>query len=168
MQLIARHEGAAVLPGKREYGRATLRVSAPPAAARSAAADLFHGFDPGDDITVWCSHGDHVDEPPPGFVTLAATADLPVAAFRARSRPLYGVQFHPEVAHTPRGQEIVDNFLFRVCGCRADWTPGAFVAEVGGADPPTRWAMRRSSAGSPAAWTRRWRRRWCTGPWATS
>ena len=130
MQLIARHEGGAVLPGKREYGRATLRVSAFHADGGAGGADdLFHGFDAGDDITVWCSHGDHVDEPPPGFVTLAATADLPVAAFRARARPLYGVQFHPEVAHTPRGQEIVNNFLFRICGCSGDWTPGAFVAE---------------------------------------
>ena len=129
MQLIARHEGGAVLPGRREYGPATLRVAAPPEHGDGPAGDLFHGFDPGDDIAVWCSHGDHVVEPPPGFVTLAATADLPVAAFRARSRPLYGVQFHPEVAHTPRGREIVENFLFRICGCSADWTSGAFVAE---------------------------------------
>ena len=149
MQLIAQHEGGRVVPGKREYGRAHLRVTgkrhdpgqAPTPAtgagtARTSAIrttphgnDLFHGFDPADDITVWCSHGDHVDEPPPGFVTIAATGDLPVAAFRARARPLYGVQFHPEVAHTPRGQEIVDNFLFRICGCTPDWTPGAFVAD---------------------------------------
>ena len=127
MQLIARHEGGAVLPGKREYGRASLRVTEPEPDA--GGGGLFHGFDPGEDVTVWCSHGDHVDDPPPGFVTIAATADLPVAAFRARSRPLYGVQFHPEVAHTPRGQEIVDNFLFRICDCAADWTSGAFVAE---------------------------------------
>ena len=131
MQLIARHEGGAVLPGKREYGRASLRVTPAEAQTRTGETGrgLFHGFDPGDDVTVWCSHGDHVDEPPPGFVTIAATADLPVAAFRARSRPIYGVQFHPEVAHTPRGQEIVDNFLFRICGCSADWTAGAFVTE---------------------------------------
>ena len=156
MQLIAQHEGGRVVAGKREYGRASLRVTDPagtptddpatnPAAAPPAdpavaptatpapdpthPGDLFHGFLPGDDITVWCSHGDHVDEPPPGFVTIAATGDLPVAAFRSRSRPLYGVQFHPEVAHTPRGQEIVDNFLFRICGLGPDWTSGAFVAE---------------------------------------
>ena len=129
MQLIARHEGGAVLPGKREYGRASLRVTEPELDAGGSGGGLFHGFDPAADVTVWCSHGDHVDEPPPGFVTLASTADLPVAAFRARSRPLYGVQFHPEVAHTPRGQEIVDNFLFRICDCAADWTSGAFVAE---------------------------------------
>ncbi len=159
MQLIAQHEGGRVVPGKREYGRASLRVMEParedgagpgadgasgaPGTDRAAHAgidrasdigtaprtDLFHGFHPGEDVTVWCSHGDHVDEPPPGFVTIAATGDLPVAAFRARSRPLYGVQFHPEVAHTPRGQEIVDNFLFRICGCSPDWTAGAFVTE---------------------------------------
>ena len=127
MQLIARHEGGAVLPGKREYGRASLRVTE--SEPDAGGGGLFHGFDPGEDVTVWCSHGDHVDDPPPGFVTIAATADLPVAAFRARSRPLYGVQFHPEVAHTPRGHEIVDNFLFRICDCAADWTSGAFVAE---------------------------------------
>ena len=142
MQLLARHEGGTVVPGKREYGRATLRVHRVHRADRAdrahdptdADGGLFHGFgtdsdaDP-DDTVVWCSHGDHVEEPPPGFDVLASTADLPVAAFGARGRPLYGVQFHPEVAHTPRGGEILANFLFRVCGCRADWTPGAFVAE---------------------------------------
>ena len=137
MQLIAQHQGGRVVPGKREYGRASLSVLDPGGPVRGDThaqphgdhPDLFHGFQAGEDVTVWCSHGDHVDEPPPGFVTIAATRDLPVAAFRSRSRPLYGVQFHPEVAHTPRGQEIVDNFLFRICGCSADWTPGAFVAE---------------------------------------
>ena len=138
MQLIARHEGGTVVAGKREYGRASLRVldqrerrfgTDDPADPDANPADLFDGFRPGEDVTVWCSHGDHVDEPPPGFETIAATRDLPVAAFRSRSRQLYGVQFHPEVAHTPRGQEMVDNFLFRICGCTSDWTPGAFVAE---------------------------------------
>ncbi len=130
MQLIAQHRGGRVVPGRREYGRATLRVSRPDAAPGPAPASrLFHGFRPGEDVTVWCSHGDHVDEAPPGFATIAATRDLPVAAFRSDSRRLYGVQFHPEVAHTPRGQEIVDNFLFRICRCSADWTAGAFVEE---------------------------------------
>ena len=141
MQLIARAEGGAVAPGKREYGRARLRVhdtdglfagfeaaqapnASPPAAQAPQAGD-----DLVDDV-VWCSHGDHVDEPPPGFVATASTADLPVAAFRAKNRPLYGVQFHPEVAHTPRGDEIVSNFLFRICDCVPGWTSGAFVADA--------------------------------------
>lgn len=121
MQLLAHAEGGAVVPGKREYGRAHLRIHDP--------GKLFQGFEGGDDVVVWCSHGDHVDEPPPGYVTLASTSDLPVAAFRASDRPLYGVQFHPEVAHTPRGDEIISNFLFAVCGCEASWTPGVFVQE---------------------------------------
>ncbi len=122
MQLLAQSEGGRVMPGKREYGRALLRI------AEGESCELFHGFRPGEDIPIWCSHGDHVDDPPPGFVTVASTDDLPVAAFRAPGRFLYGVQFHPEVAHTPRGQEILENFLFRICRCSADWTPPAFVA----------------------------------------
>ena len=145
MQLIARAEGGAVAPGRREYGRADLRVH--------EADGLFAGFGAGDEraddllgepgseaggeargdgeaVVVWCSHGDHVDELPPGFVATASTADLPVAAFRAVDRPLHGVQFHPEVAHTPRGGEIVANFLFRICRCVPGWTSGAFVAEA--------------------------------------
>ena len=123
MQLLAHHGGGRVVPGKREYGRAALRI-----VESETEGGLFDGFRPGEEVAVWCSHGDHVDEPPPGFATVGATADLPVAAFRSRSQPLYGVQFHPEVAHTPRGQEIVENFLFRVCGCTPDWTSGAFVS----------------------------------------
>ena len=121
MQLLAHAEGGVVVPGKREYGRASLSVD--------VDDGLFHGFAAGEEVVVWCSHGDHVDEPPPGYVTVAATSDLPVAAFRAADRPIYGVQFHPEVAHTPRGDEIIGNFLFRICGCAGDWTSGAFVAE---------------------------------------
>ena len=123
MQLLALDAGGAVRPGSREYGPAVLRV-------REPGDDLFHGIPPGEPLQVWCSHGDHVDAPPPGFLTLASTADLPVAAFRRAGRPVYGVQFHPEVAHTPRGGEILRNFLFRVCGCSGDWTPGAFAVEA--------------------------------------
>ena len=123
MQLLARSRGGTVVAGKREYGRASLHLSEP-------EDGLFHGFRTGEDITVWCSHGDHVMVPPPGFVALGSTADLPVAAFRAADRPLYGVQFHPEVSHTPRGNEIIHNFLFRICACSGDWTPDALVAEA--------------------------------------
>jgi len=119
MQLIAYVNGGRVVPGRREYGRAELEVG--------KGGDLFEGFGEGERATVWASHGDHVEEAPPGFTALAATADLPVASFRADDRPIFGVQFHPEVAHTPRGDEIVANFLFRICGCEPDWTAGSFI-----------------------------------------
>jgi len=125
MQLMAHHSGGKVHPGTREYGRADLTVTN----AAADAADLFEGFDPAESTRVWCSHGDHVDAPPPGFVALASTATLPVAAFRHETLPLFGVQFHPEVAHTVRGEEILSNFLFRIAGCEPTWTPGAFVGE---------------------------------------
>ncbi len=122
MQLIAHLEGAKVHRGKREYGRAELSVS--------SDQGLFAGFDASEGTTVWCSHGDHVDEPPAGYERLASTASLPTAAFRARDREIWGVQFHPEVAHTVRGDEILSNFLFEVCGCSPTWTAGAFIEET--------------------------------------
>jgi GMP synthase (glutamine-hydrolysing) len=73
------------------------------------------------------SHGDHVDVPPPGYRVTASSDNSPIAAFEHRERPLYGVQFHPEVAHTPRGGEILSNFLFEICGAVPDWTPGHFI-----------------------------------------
>jgi GMP synthase (glutamine-hydrolysing) len=121
MQLMAQHFGGRVHAGTREYGRAELQVAEPDL--------LFEGFDPREPTRVWCSHGDHVDTPPHGFVALASTVTLPVAAFRHGSLPLYGVQFHPEVAHTVRGEEMLSNFLFRIAGCEPSWTPGAFVDE---------------------------------------
>ena len=122
MQLIAHLDGARVMHGKREYGRAELTVTEPDA--------LLEGFDPGERTVVWCSHGDHVDAPPPGYRVLASTETLPVAAFVHPGRKLYGVQFHPEVAHTVRGSEVISNFLFGVCGCEPTWTAGAFIVDT--------------------------------------
>ena len=122
MQLIAHLEGSEVVHGKREYGRAELVVREPDL--------LLEGFSPGERTAVWCSHGDHVDAPPDGYQVLASTEALPVAAFVHRERKLYGVQFHPEVAHTPRGDEVISNFLFGVCGCEPTWTAGAFVEDT--------------------------------------
>jgi GMP synthase (glutamine-hydrolysing) len=122
MQLIAHLAGGRVLPGRREYGRAEITITDPD--------ELFHGFEPEEPVTVWASHGDHVDVPPPRFRTLAATPDLPVAAFRAEERKLFGVQFHPEVAHTPRGEQMLSNFVFRICGCEPTWTAGSFIEEA--------------------------------------
>jgi GMP synthase (glutamine-hydrolysing) len=121
MQAIAHLQGGKVLPGHREYGRAELRVT--------HKDPLFDGFSLDEGLTVWASHGDHVDAPPPGFTTLATTATLPCAAFRADDRPILGVQFHPEVAHTARGEEIYANFLFGICGCQPTWTAGSFIDE---------------------------------------
>src|SRR5258705_1245716 len=120
MQLMAQVLGGKVIgAGKREYGRAQVQVTEP--------SGLFDGFQPREAITAWMSHGDHVDSPPPGFVVTACSAAVPVAAMRHEDRPLHGVQFHPEVSHTPRVGELISNFLFDICHAVADWTPGAFV-----------------------------------------
>ncbi|HXK10022.1 MAG TPA: glutamine-hydrolyzing GMP synthase [Vicinamibacteria bacterium] len=120
MQLLAKLAGGEVRPsGEREYGRAEIEVL--------QDEGLFDGFAVGSRTPVWMSHGDRVDAPPGGWEVLARSGNTPVAAFRHRSKPLYGVQFHPEVAHTPRGGEILQNFLFRICRARPDWTPGHFV-----------------------------------------
>lgn len=122
MQLIAQAGGGRVVPGRREYGRADIRIT--------DTDELFYGFEADESVTVWASHGDHVDEPPPGFEVLASTRDLPVAAFRKAGENLFGVQFHPEVAHTPRGDEILSNFTFRICGCEPTWTAGSFIDDA--------------------------------------
>jgi GMP synthase (glutamine-hydrolysing) len=122
MQLIAHLEGARVHHGRREYGRAELSLA--------RGHGLFAGFHPDEATTVWCSHGDHVDEPPEGYEGVGSTETLPMAAFRALDRPIWGVQFHPEVAHTHRGDEILSNFLFEVCGCHPTWTAGAFIEDT--------------------------------------
>jgi GMP synthase (glutamine-hydrolysing) len=119
MQVMAQLSGAKVVRAdRREYGRATIEVK---------GGKLFAGFEPGEETPVWMSHGDHVDAPPPGFNVTASSANSPVAAFEHPSKPLFALQFHPEVAHTPRGGEIIQNFLFTVCGCTPDWTPGHFI-----------------------------------------
>jgi GMP synthase (glutamine-hydrolysing) len=119
MQLLAQLSGGKVLRAdRREYGRAMVEVK---------GGRLFQGFGKGEETPVWMSHGDHVDTPPAGYIVTASSANAPVAAFEHQSRPLYGVQFHPEVAHTPRGGEILHNFLFEVCHCTPNWTPGNFV-----------------------------------------
>ncbi len=120
MQLIAQHSGANVQRTKeREYGRAEFVVLEP--------NDLFDGFERRERTTVWMSHGDRVEAPPPGYKVLGMTDTVSVAALRAIDRPIFGVQFHPEVAHTARGGEILSNFLFNVCHCKPSWTAGSFI-----------------------------------------
>ena len=120
MQLVAHLAGGKVKPSsEREYGRAEVTVR--------DASGLFAGFEPQGCITVWASHGDRIEQPPPHFRVTASSPNAPVAAFQHDSRPIFGVLFHPEVAHTPRGGEILHNFLFDICGCTPDWTPGHFI-----------------------------------------
>jgi GMP synthase (glutamine-hydrolysing) len=122
MQLLAHLAGGQVEPSsEREYGRAEIEIR--------DGAPLFAGFAEGAKITVWASHGDRIPRAPPGFRVTATSANAPVAAFTHETKPLYGLLFHPEVAHTPRGGEIIDNFLFAVCHCEPDWTPGHFIAQ---------------------------------------
>ena len=121
MQLIAHIEGGKVAPGPREYGRAELEVLEPDG--------LFDGFGERERVTVWMSHGDHVEAPPSGYDVTARSETVKVAGMRHRTRPIFGVQFHPEVAHTPRGGEVIANFLFQVCGAEPTWTAGAFIDE---------------------------------------
>ena len=125
MQLVARLCGGKVVPSsEREYGRAEIAIR--------ENKGLFAGFEPRAKAIVWASHGDRMDEPPPHFRVTATSANAPVAGMQHDQKPIYGVLFHPEVAHTPRGGEILHNFLFDICGCVPDWTPGHFIDhEVG-------------------------------------
>jgi GMP synthase (glutamine-hydrolysing) len=114
--------GKVVSADRREYGRATLKVKEP--------GELFHGFAAGEEISVWMSHGDRVESLPAGFDVVGESVNCPAAAVAAPARKFWGVQFHPEVAHTPRGGEILANFLFRICGCEPSWTMAGFVNEA--------------------------------------
>jgi len=120
LQLIAHGLGGEVTPSNnREYGYARLKVV-------DATSLLFAGL-PGE-MDVWMSHGDRVTTLPEGFRMTAETTDA-VNAFENPDRGIYGLQFHPEVAHTPLGAQILRNFLFEICGCKGDWTPAAAIAE---------------------------------------
>jgi GMP synthase (glutamine-hydrolysing) len=130
VQLTALLLGGQVAPAeRREYGRATVRVVGHPSQG-GTASELFHGFTPGEELAVWMSHGDRIETLPDGFDVVGESANCPAAAVAAPSRKFWGVQFHPEVAHTPRGGEILANFLFRICACEASWTMASFVDEA--------------------------------------
>ena len=120
MQVMAHVQGGKVIrTNRREYGRAQMNVLEP--------AGLFSGFTTDEPVTTWMSHGDHIEQPPKGYVVTARSNGNPISAFRHEKRPIFGVQFHPEVAHTPRGSEIISNFLFDICKAEPTWTAGAFI-----------------------------------------
>jgi len=119
LQLMAKMLGGRVLAAeRREYGHAVLQVL--------KRQDLFVGL--GSRLQVWMSHGDQVAEVPKGFEIIARTPTAPVAAMANARKRLYGLQFHPEVVHTPKGLEILRNFLFRAAKCRGGWTAQSFIA----------------------------------------
>jgi GMP synthase (glutamine-hydrolysing) len=122
MQLIAHIEGGQVIrTDRREYGRAEMKVLEPDG--------LFAGFSTREPVTAWMSHGDHIEQPPKGYRVTAESKGNPISAFRHEKRQIFGVQFHPEVAHTPRGGEVISNFLFGICRAEPTWTAGAFIEE---------------------------------------
>lgn len=102
-----------------EFGRSTLTVREP--------GTLFAGLP--EEQQCWMSHRDTVFEPPPGFTALAASSESPVAAFESAERKLYGIQFHPEVVHTPYGTDVLKHFLYDVCGCDGRWSAASVVEE---------------------------------------
>jgi GMP synthase (glutamine-hydrolysing) len=121
MQVLAHLLGGKVDAAQaREYGRAALRID--------DASDLLAGLGP--ETIAWMSHGDRILALPPEWAAIAHTENAPYAAMRHRSRPWYAVQFHPEVIHTPKGRQILENFILRVCGCSPTWTMRSFIEKA--------------------------------------
>ncbi|HEX7116334.1 MAG TPA: glutamine-hydrolyzing GMP synthase [Steroidobacter sp.] len=128
MQTMAKQLGGRVTSGThREFGYAQVTASAP--------CRLFEGLRDHEDeqgralLDVWMSHGDRVDELPPGFVAVGFTNSVPLAAMADESRHFYGVQFHPEVTHTLQGAKLLERFVREICGCEARWEPGNIIAD---------------------------------------
>ena len=118
MQIACQILGADIHPARsREYGRAELSITKPDPLLKNVPQET----------SVWMSHADQVQQLGEEFIPLAATPTCPYAAVKHRDRPVYGVQFHPEVTHTPHGGEIFENFLFDICGCGGLWEMGSFI-----------------------------------------
>ena len=122
-QLMAHQLGGRVEPSaKREYGPARVRIDEP--------IGVLSRFKPGEEISVWMSHGDRLTSLPKNFRKIAATENSELAAIADPERRLFAIQFHPEVVHTPRGIEVIQSFLFDVAGLEPSWTPGSFGDEA--------------------------------------
>ena len=120
MQVLAHQLGGRVVPGlQREYGHAVLHQN-------TSVSPIFANLPTS--MPVWMSHGDQIEELPPGFASLAYTDNAPVAVM-GNERNIFGLQFHPEVVHTIHGKTVLENFLYHICGCRGAWTPSNFVKQ---------------------------------------
>ena len=120
MQLIARELGGRVEGAEvGEFGRSELAVAEPGRLLAGTPSQQ----------SCWMSHRDTVFAPPPGFAALASSTASPVAAFESTDRGIYGIQFHPEVVHTPYGQQVLTNFLEDVCGCERTWSASSVIEE---------------------------------------
>ncbi len=113
------NKGSVAQADHKEYGLAELEIK--------AKSPLFNEVDPSS--RVWMSHGDKIETLPEGFVSVARTANSPYAAIQHADRNIFGLQFHPEVAHTVFGEQIIRNFLFNICRCSGDWSPRLFIDE---------------------------------------
>ncbi len=121
MQALTHLLGGRVAPSQaREYGSAQITTV--------ADNPLLTGLQ--SPLKVWMSHGDRIEEPPPGFIPLASSDNSPFAAMGDIERGLYGIQFHPEVTHTPQGAAVLHNFLFNICDCEAKWSPLSFIEDA--------------------------------------
>ncbi|MBI2723475.1 MAG: glutamine-hydrolyzing GMP synthase [Chloroflexi bacterium] len=121
MQALVHELGGVVAPAdKREYGHAVVHLG-------EQDAPLFAGLPAS--MPVWMSHGDRIAGMPPGFTSIAYSDNSPLAAMRNERGSIFGIQFHPEVVHTQHGKQLLENFLYKTCGCRGDWTAGNFVAD---------------------------------------
>jgi GMP synthase (glutamine-hydrolysing) len=128
MQLLAYHLGGRVDPApEREYGPAQIELMD---LEDPLFANIKYQIPNTKSLPVWMSHGDRIAQMPPGFRALAQSENSPLAAMGDTKRGLYGLQFHPEVAHTPQGGEILRAFLYDVCGCQGGWTPGNFIQQA--------------------------------------
>lgn len=120
LQSMAFIQGGTVeLAQRREFGRAAIQVN--------DDSDLLAGVPSGS--TVWMSHGDHITQFPDGYEIIARTDNAPIAAAKSATQHHYGVQFHPEVMHTEYGKQVLENFVFRICGCKGDWSTASFIEE---------------------------------------
>jgi len=122
LQLLAQYLGGKVEPGqKREYGKGTLQV-------KDRSCPLFADLPAS--LQVWNSHGDKLTRLPTGFKSVAVTENSAYAAIENRAARMFGLQFHPEVVHTPRGREILTSFVHRVCGCGKNWTMRSYIDQA--------------------------------------